>query len=260
MAAEEEFLRDYVPRDYPAVALAVDLVVFAVDGSTLNAAFVRRGGHPFKGALALPGGFVSPQEDALTAAWRELEEETGLDLGAHRAHVEQLATYSAPERDPRMRVVSVAHLALLGTDGRSLPELATGSDAASAGWLPVYDVLARESLAFDHREILTAALDRLAGKIEYTLTAARLLPEEFTLNQLRRVYQAVWNTNKLDAGNFSRKMTGALRDTGRKAIRGKGAPAAVFTVKDEYLTPPLIRPAASPHGGPDAAASGPRQQ
>ncbi|MCC3274986.1 MULTISPECIES: NUDIX hydrolase [unclassified Arthrobacter] len=241
---EERFLKDYTPREYPSVALAVDLVVFAVTGGTLNAAFVRRGAHPFKGSLALPGGFVSPDEDALTAAWRELQEETGLELGAHRAHVEQLATFSAPARDPRMRVVSVAHLALLATDGRALPDLATGSDAASAQWLPVYDVLARECLAFDHREILTAALDRLAGKIEYTLTAARLLPEEFTLNQLRRAYQAVWNTNKLDAGNFTRKMTGALQDTGRKVTRGKGAPATVFTVKDEYLSPPLIRPAA----------------
>lgn len=244
MATEEErFLTDYVPGEYPSVALAVDLVVFAVASGTLHAVFVRRGTHPFKGALALPGGFVLPDEDALTAAWRELEEETGLDLGAHRAHVEQLATYSSPNRDPRMRVASVAHLALLATDGRALPELETGSDAAAAEWLPVYDVLANADLAFDHRDILGAGLDRLAGKIEYTLTASRLLPEEFTLNQLRRVYQAVWDTDRLDAGNFTRKMTGALHDTGRKVIRGKGAPAAVFTVKDEYLSPPLIRPA-----------------
>ncbi|MCQ2000544.1 NUDIX hydrolase [Arthrobacter zhaoxinii] len=245
MAGEEEqFLQDYEPREYPSVGLTVDLVVFAVTGSTLHAAFVRRGGYPFKGALALPGGFVGPNEDALTAAWRELEEETGLDLGAHRAHVEQLATYSSPKRDPRMRVVSVAHLALLATDGRTLPALDPGTDSAAAQWLPVYEVLAQETLAFDHRGILTAALERLAGKIEYTLAAARLLPGEFALYQLRRVYQAVWNTDKLDAGNFTRKMTGALHDTGRKVARGKGAPAAVFTVRDEYLSPPMIRPAA----------------
>ena len=244
MATEEElFLTDYVPREYPSVALAVDLVVFAVTSGTLNAVFVRRGTHPFKGSLALPGGFVLPDEDALTAAWRELEEEAGLDLGAHRAHVEQLATFSAPQRDPRMRVASVAHLALLATDGRTLPELAMGSDAAAAEWLPVHDVLANADLAFDHRDILGAGLDRLAGKIEYTLTASRLVPEEFTLNELRRVYQAVWDTERLDAGNFTRKMTGALRDTGRKVARGRGAPATVFKVRDEYLSPPLIRPA-----------------
>ncbi len=241
---EERFLADYSPAEYSSVALTVDLVVFAVTGSTLHAALVRRGGHPFRGALALPGGFVQPDEDALHAAWRELEEETGLDLRAHRAHVEQLATYSSPERDPRMRVVSVAHLALLATDGRTLPDLDPGSDAASAHWHPVHEVLASEDLAFDHRDILADAVERLAGKIEYTLTAAKLVPEEFALYQLRHVYEAVWNTDKLDAGNFTRKLTGALTDTGRKITRSKGAPAAVFTVRNEYLSPPMTRPAA----------------
>ena len=239
---EERFLRDYEPGEYPPVALTVDLVVFAVRGNTLQAVMIRRGGHPFKDALALPGGFVGLGEDALQAAWRELEEETGLDLGAHRAHVEQLATYSSPTRDPRMRVVSVAHLALLATDGRTLPELRSGTDASAAQWRPVHDVLATEDLAFDHRDILADALERLAGKIEYTLTAARLLPEEFALYQLRHVYEAVWNTEKLDAGNFTRKMTGALTGTGRKATRSKGAPAALFTVASDYLSPPMTRP------------------
>jgi 8-oxo-dGTP diphosphatase len=238
---EEQFLKDYEPREYPSVALTVDLVVFAVTDSVLHAAFIRRAGHPFKDALALPGGFVEPDEDALHAAWRELQEETGLDLGEHRAHVEQLATYTSPKRDPRMRVVSVAHLALLATDGRTLPELNPGSDASAAHWKPVHEVLAHEQLAFDHREILTTALERLAGKIEYTLTAAKLVPEEFALYQLRHVYDAVWNS-KLDPGNFTRKMSGALADTGRKATRSKGAPAAVFTVRSEYLSPPIVRP------------------
>lgn len=240
---EEQFLANYEPAEYPSVALSVDLVVLAVQGNTLHVVMVRRGGHPFKGDLALPGGFVGPEEDALQAAWRELEEETGLDLTAHRAHVEQLATFSSPTRDPRMRVVSVAHLALLATDGRTLPELRSGSDAGAARWLPVHDVLATAEPAFDHRDILAMALERLAGKIEYTLTAARLLPEEFALYQLRHVYEAVWNTEKLDAGNFTRKMTGALTGTGRKITRSKGAPAALFTVASEYLSPPMTRPA-----------------
>lgn len=245
MSTQERFLEDYDPAEYPSVALTVDLVVLAVTGSTLHAPFIRRGMHPFKDALALPGGFVGPDEDAEHAAWRELAEETGLDLATHRAHVEQLATYSSPERDPRMRVVSVAHLALLATDGRSLPELAPGSDASAAHWKPVHEVLDHEELAFDHREILTTALERLAGKIEYTLTAAKLVPEEFALYQLRHVYEAVWNTEKLDAGNFTRKMSGALIGTGRKVARSKGAPAAVFTVRSEYLSPPMARPAAT---------------
>ncbi|WP_294569260.1 NUDIX domain-containing protein [uncultured Arthrobacter sp.] len=248
MGTEEQFLQDYQPREYPSVALAVDLVVFAVAGGVLQAALIRRGGHPFQGALALPGGFVRADEDALHAAWRELAEETGLDLGAHRAHVEQLATYSDPKRDPRMRVVSVAHLALLATDGKTLPDLNPGSDAASAQWQPVHTVLANEKLAFDHQDILTDALDRLAGKMEYTLTAARLVPEEFTLSQLRHVYDAVWGAT-MDPGNFTRKMTPVLADTGRKEPRAKGAPATVFSVDKDFISPPLTRPAAAQRPG-----------
>ena len=240
---EDRFLKDYDPRAYPSVALAVDLVAFAVSQGTLYTAMVRRAGPPWQGALALPGGFVGPEEDALEAAWRVLRQKAGLDLAQHRAHVEQLATYSSPRRDPRMRVVSVAHLTLLATDGRTLPVLGTGTGTPTAQWIPAYEVLAKEKPAFDHRDILSAAAERLAGKIEYTLTGAKLLPEEFTLNQLRRVYQAVWNVPKLDPGNFTRKMTGALHDTGRKAARAKGAPATVYTVADEHLSPPLVRPA-----------------
>ena len=251
-SAEERFLEDYDPRDYPAVALAVDLVVFAVSGGILQTAFVRRGGRPFRGSLALPGGFVGPHEDALQAAWRELEEETGLDLGAHRAHVEQLATFSSPRRDPRMRVVSVAHLALLATDGKALPDLSPGADAAAAQWMPAYEVLDQGTLAFDHHDILAAAVERLAGRLEYTLTGVRLLPEEFTLNQLRRVYQAVWDTPKLDAGNFTRKMAGTLQDTGRKVIRSKGAPATLYTAGDGHFSPPMIRPARKDRAGQEA--------
>jgi 8-oxo-dGTP diphosphatase len=147
-----------------------------------------------------------------------------------------------------MRVVSVAHLALLATDGKNLPELNPGSDAASAQWQPVHEVLANEKLAFDHRDILTAALDRLAGKIEYTLTAARLIPEQFTLSQLRGVYDAVWGTT-MDPGNFTRKMTALLADSGRKEPRAKGAPASVFSVDKDFISPPLTRPAAAPGPG-----------
>ena len=138
---EQEFLHAYTPKDYPSVALTVDLVVLAVAGGVLHSALVRRGVHPFKGGLALPGGFVGVRESAEQAAFRELAEETGLDLGRLPVHVEQLATYSDPDRDPRMRVVSVAHLALLATDGQALPALSAGSDAAAAEWHPVHEVL-----------------------------------------------------------------------------------------------------------------------
>ncbi|ALO68324.1 NUDIX hydrolase [Arthrobacter alpinus] len=231
----------YDPQDYPSVALTVDLVVFAVVNKVLHVALVERGAQPFLGSWALPGGFVGTAEDALSAAHRELVEETGLDLGTHRVFVEQLATFSEPQRDPRMRVVSVAHLVLLAGDGARLVELRAGTDASDAQWLPVHE-LDRTSLAFDHAEILAAGLERLAGKMEYTTIAAELVPEEFTLSALRDIYTAVWQS-ELPAGNFTRKMRASLTPTGRK-VQAVGAPASLFTVASEWISPPWSRPRA----------------
>lgn len=236
---EATFLAGYDPKDYPSVALTVDLVVFAVANKVLHVAVVERGAQPFLGNWALPGGFVQPGEDALAAANRELAEETGLDLGAHRVFVEQLATFSAPQRDPRMRVVSVAHLVLLAGDGTNLVELRSGTDASDAQWLPVH-AMDRTSLAFDHADILAAGLERLAGKMEYTTIAAQLVPEEFTLSALRDVYAAVWQA-ELPAGNFTRKMRTSLTPTGRK-VQAVGAPASLFTIGSEWISPPWSRP------------------
>jgi 8-oxo-dGTP diphosphatase len=138
-------------------------------------------------------------------------------------YVEQLATYSAPDRDPRMRVVSVAHLVLLATDGQELPEISAGTDAAAAAWHPVHDILAgTNELAFDHATILRDGLGRLAGKMEYTMVAARLLPDEFTMTQLRTVYEAVWNV-PLAPGNFTRKMAPSWKTPVRRLAEQESA-------------------------------------
>jgi 8-oxo-dGTP diphosphatase len=235
---EAEFLANYDPTAFPPVALTVDLVVFAVINKVLNVALIERGAQPFLGRWALPGGFVGPGENALQAAHRELEEETGLALADHRVLVEQLATYSEPERDPRMRVVSVAHLVLVAA-GTKLPPLRSGTDAAAATWQPVHK-LDLATLAFDHADILKAGLERLAGRMEYTTIATRLVPEEFTLAALRDVYGAVWQVD-LPAGNFTRKMRPALTPTGGK-VQAVGAPASLFTVASDWISPPWSRP------------------
>jgi len=221
-------------------AVTVDLVVLTVRDDDLVALVVRRGVPPCRGRWALPGGFVHADEDLLDAAERELVEETGITRV--RAHLEQLATYGSPRRDPRGRVVTVAHLALV-------PRLATptaGSDAADARWLPVRELLDDpRRLAFDHHRILTDGVERARSKLEYTPLAAAFCGDEFTIAELRRVYEAVWGT-PLDPRNFHRKVTGTpgfVVDVDRTTTRDGGRPARLHRAGHvTLLHPAMLRP------------------
>jgi 8-oxo-dGTP diphosphatase len=208
------------------VAIAVDLAVLTVRDDTLQILLVERGTPPWQGFPALPGGFLDDnREDLDAAAERELAEETGLDLD--RAHLEQLRTYGAPDRDPRRRVVTVCYLAFVP----DLPAPEPGGDARAAAWQPVQTVLdARTKLAFDHQRIVTDAVERTRSTLEYTTLATRFCPPEFTIAELRRVYEIVWG-EALDQRNFHRKITsseGALIPTGEQTTRQGGRPAALY--------------------------------
>src|ERR1041385_4888135 len=139
---------------YPRAALTVDCVVFGFDEDELKVLLIERGLEPFKGKWALPGGFVRVNETIDDAARRELQEEAGLK----NVFLEQLYTFGAVDRDPRERVVSVAHYALVKLAAH---ETKAATDAADAQWFPVSKV---PKLAFDHVEILASALARLKGK------------------------------------------------------------------------------------------------
>ncbi|MCB1027990.1 MAG: NUDIX domain-containing protein [Microthrixaceae bacterium] len=225
----------------PDFLVAVDLVILTVDADVLKVLCVRRGVAPYKGRLALPGGFVRPSEDLADAAERELGEETGLsDLGGH---LEQLATYGDPKRDPRGRVLSVAHLALVPDP----PPATAGSDAADADWFAVEELLgSRRRLAFDHHRILTDGVARARAKLEYSPLAAAFCRSEFTIGELRQVYEAVWGA-ELDPRNFHRKVTktpGFVEATGRTTTRQGGRPARLFVAGGaEVLYPPMQAPA-----------------
>jgi len=228
------------PSEAPDVAVTVDLVVLTVREDTLCALAVRRGIPPYRGRWALPGGFVLPDEDLPQAAARELAEETGLEQLT--GHLEQLATYGAPRRDPRMRVVTVAYLALAA----DLPAPRAGGDAAAARWAPVAELLAGGGrLAFDHARILGDGLERARAKLEYTPLATYFCPPAFTVAELRRVYEIVWGV-VLDPRNFHRKVTRAedfLVPTGGRTSRKGGRPAALFRRGGaRLLMPPMLRP------------------
>lgn len=224
--------------DYPILNVTVDIVVLTVRDGELCALAIRRGEPPYRGRWALPGGFVGIDEDLEQAARRELAEETSVDAGSVR--LEQLATYGAPGRDPRHRTVSVAWLAVLPRPATP----AAGSDASHAAWRSADWLVGRGRLAFDHRTILRDGIERIRAKLEYTTIATAFLEEEFTIAQLREVYEVVWG-HPLDAGNFHRKVTrteGFVEPTGRRRSVGRGRPAELFTRgPEESLNPPLTR-------------------
>ncbi|WP_457255523.1 NUDIX hydrolase [Pedococcus sp. P5_B7] len=212
--------------------LAVDVVLLTIRDHTLHVLLVRRGVSPFAGRWALPGGFVEPDEGLDDAAQRELVEETGI---VSPAHLEQLKTYGDPDRDPRSRVVSVAYIALVP----DLPAATGGSDASEARYVPVADA---PPLPFDHDTILGDAVERARSKLEYTSLATAFCPPEFTVAQLRRVYETVWGV-RLDPRNFHRKVTGAkgfLAATGATTNVDGGRPAALFRRGPAALLHPAL--------------------
>jgi 8-oxo-dGTP diphosphatase len=253
-AGEREFLRGYDPGEFPPFAVTVDLAVFTIRAGLLAVLLVQRRDHPFKDYWALPGGFVRATESAGDAALRELAEEAGVT--SFTGHLEQLRTYSDPDRDPRMRVVSVAHVAL----APALPDPRPGGDAIAARWWPVEDIGMEDGgpdappLAFDHALILGDAVGRVRSKLEYTTLAASFVEEPFTLADLRRVYAAVWGMAP-DLGNFRRKVLatdGFVIEVqrSREAAAGQagGRPPLLYRRGGApSLYPPLLRPQEETH-------------
>ncbi len=182
---------------YPHPAVTVDSVVFGLDNSELKILLIRRKLDPFKGAWALPGGFVQMDENLDDAAKRELVEETGVE----KLYLEQLAAFGKPERDPRERVITVAYFAIVNLFEHRVK---ADSDAEEADWFPVEDT---PELAFDHKRILALALKRLQGKIRYQPLVFEFLPEKFTLSQVQKLYETVL-CRPLDKRNFRKKIQG----------------------------------------------------
>jgi 8-oxo-dGTP diphosphatase len=198
--------------------ITVDVVIFTIREGRLSVLLVRRGVPPFKGAWAIPGGFVLPDEPLDVAARRELEEETGI----RKVYLEQLYTFGDPGRDPRGRVVTVAYFALVAAE--QTPQ--AGSDAAEAAWWPM-DAL--PTPAFDHGTILSYALERLRNKLEYTTVGFQLLPDRFTFGELQAVYEAILG-RPLDKRNFRRKieLLRILRPLKEQKRTGRSRPAQLY--------------------------------
>lgn len=203
------------------VGLAVDIVAFAMHEGELRVLLVQRGEGPHTHAWALPGGFVRDHETLEEAALRELREETTVRLEPR--HLEQLHTFGRPERDPRGRIVSVAHMAVLP---HGTVRVSGGHGVDAAGWFSAHEP---PPLAFDHGEILARGLRRLQVRLEYADLGVEFLPETFTLPELQEVHEAIL-AKKLDKRNFRKRLLsqGLLAPSGERRS-GVGRPAQLYT-------------------------------
>lgn len=271
--SEKEFLASYRVEEYPRPSVACDMVVFTMGQAAadsyrqlpeqrLQVLLIQRGGHPFLGDWALPGGFVRPGETVGRAAARELREETGLE----NVYLEQLGVFSDPGRDPRAWVMSCAHMALI--DG-SRVVLRAGDDARQAAWFHLtcppegdgplrlklehgetclwadverpagaaagpeeFAVTQSHGLAFDHGRILACALWRLRREVETSRLPFHLVPERFTLTQLQQVCEAMLGRPLLKAA-FRRKIAPLVEETEEYAQRAGHRPARLYRRKEK---------------------------
>ncbi len=209
--------------EFPHPAVTVDVAIFTIRNDELKVLLIKRALDPFLGSWALPGGFVELDESLVEAAKRELKEETGVAA----AYLEQLYTFGEPNRDPRERVISVAYYALMPSDAL---EIKAASDAEGVGWFSIDEL---PKLAFDHSDILTMALTRLAAKLEYSTVAFQLMPEEFTMPELRHLYELI-SRQEIDARNFSKRILAldVIEPTGKERREGAHRPAKLYRVKD----------------------------
>ena len=235
---------------YPLAYVTTDVVLFTIHQDELQVVLIERDEAP--AGMALPGGFLKPDEDLKRCALRELEEETGIRLKPDE--FEQLGSYGAPDRDPRYanrpneRVVTVAYWGIIP----DLPTPKGGSDARRAMLHPVSKLEKRRPtrLAFDHNEIVRDALLRTRAKIEYETVATRFCEEEFTLKDLRKVYAIIWGCEleDLDAANFKRKVAPDKSDQFVIALdkyrsESVGRPAELYRAgKGTKIDPPLTLP------------------
>ena len=226
MVSEKEYLQYYNKNDYERPSVAVDLLVFTIKDDRLKIVLIEREEYPFKNKLSLPGVFVGMQETLEEAAARGIAEETGLE----DIYFEQLYTWGEVSRDPRMRIISVSYLSLV--PGEQI-KLIAGKRTVSAKLYDVDEILASDlELAFDHKKILSYGRERIKNKVEYSQIAFELLPEEFTLPELQKVYEILLNKPLYKAG-FRRKVAPLIEETERMTSGDAHRPSKYYRLRKD---------------------------
>lgn len=262
---EREFLDAYQPGDYDRPSVTVDILVFTMsrEKDALEVLLIKRKNHPYINCWAFPGGFIGLRESASEAAQRELNEETGLT----GLYLEQLYTFTYPERDPRTRVMSIAYMALMPKEC----VVSAGDDATEAAWFTLteqsgfvvleneekqtrmeYDVkdhvyqngvlsvddhylesrCTYPKLAFDHSNILYTGIARLRSKAEYTPLLLNLMPDEFTITEAWEIHNTVLGRT-LHRTSFQKRILPYLKSTGAFTNEGNAyRPAALYRIEE----------------------------
>lgn len=212
-------------EDFPKPSVTVDVIIFTLRKDDLQVLLVKRAEAPYAKRWAIPGGFVGIDEPLEAAARRVLDEKAGV----HDVYLEQLYTFGEePKRDPRGRVITVAHFALVPAP---LVNSADGQSSA-AQWWSMYEL---PTLAFDHDEILDYALTRLRYKLEYTAVGFQLLPDVFTLTELQQSYEVILGI-ELDKRNFRRKIHEAnVIEKTDQYRSGEGRPAMLYRYRADAV-------------------------
>ncbi len=207
-------------KTHKFVIVAIDVVIFTIKDGILQVILIKPKQSAFKKSWALPGGMVMPKESVGDAVKRHLTQKTGVS----NMYLEQLYTFGRVNRDPFGRVVSVAHFALIPPDKRM--DLKTTGAYADIKWFRADNL---PSLAYDHKEIITAALERLRTKLAYTNIVYSLLPEQFTMGEMQRVYETILG-RKLDKRNFQKKIKvlNLVKRVGQQKRGEPNRPAELF--------------------------------
>ena len=182
-------------QDFSKIAVSVDCVIFGYDGKNLNVLVLESDMDPYKSQWSLIGDLVSPDEDLDQAALRILRERVGFT----DVYLEQVKSFGSLTRHPLGRVITVSYYSLIS----KVDHMPSAILPLPAKWVNVYDI---KKMAFDHKEILDAALDRLRKRVRYIPIGFNLLDPEFTLSQLKNLYESILNQT-LDKRNFRKKIT-----------------------------------------------------
>ncbi|AYW45724.1 NUDIX hydrolase [Tetragenococcus koreensis] len=255
IASEQEFLEWYKKQERPTYqkpSVTVDMVLLCYNKETdqIKVLLIQRRGHPYRNSWALPGGFITPNESTGDSVIRETKEETGVTISAK--NIEQLHTFSTPDRDPRGWVITVSYLAFIGE-----AVLSAGDDANQARWfslerkgnqlyltsgeveiildLQTQESLGEDTLAFDHSQIIIKAFNRITNKMTHEPQVLQVLGESFTITEARKVFAKFWGIDyhTIDHSNFKKSLMGFLDEVGERPS-GVGRPSKLYQLKENF--------------------------